>query len=55
MAYLESKDEYINLIESSDELKDIWKNYQDRNKYAEDINWDYIISSLKYLLNINFN
>ncbi len=53
LGYLESKDEYINLIKSSDELKDIWKNYQERNKYAKDIEWDDIILSIRYILNID--
>ena len=55
MAYLESSEEYINLIRNSPELKGIWKNYKNRNKYAEDIDWDDIIRSIEYLLNINFN
>ena len=53
LGYLESKDEYINLIKNSDELKNIWKNYQERNKYAKDIEWDDIILSIRYILNID--
>ena len=53
LGYLESKDKYINLIKSSDELKDIWKNYQERNKYAKDMEWDDIILSVRYILNID--
>lgn len=55
MAYLESSEEYINLVRNSLELRSIWKSYQDRNKYAEDIDWDDIIRSIEYLLNINSN
>ncbi len=55
MAYLKSCEEYINLIRNSPELRGIWKSYQDRNKYAEEIDWDDITSSLEYLLNINSN
>lgn len=32
------------------ELKEVGRNYQNRNKYAEEISWEEIISSLEYLL-----
>lgn len=49
--YLESYKKYIDLIRNSSELKEIWTNYQNKNKYAEEISWAEIISSLEYLLN----
>lgn len=51
--YLESCDKYVDLIDNSPELRGIWESYQNKNKYAEEIKWVQIISSLKYLLNIN--
>lgn len=51
--YLEACDKYVNLIDKSSELREIWKSYQNKNKYAEEIKWAQIISNLKYLLNIN--
>lgn len=49
--YLESYKKYIDLIRNSLELKEIWTNYQNKNKYAEKISWAEIISSMEYLLN----
>lgn len=49
--YLKSYKKYIVLISDSLELQEIWKNYQNKNKYAEEINWIEVISSLEYLLN----
>lgn len=51
--YLESYKRYIDLIKKSLELKEIWTNYQNKNKYAEEISWEEIISSLEYLLKDN--
>lgn len=48
--YLESYVKYVDLIDSSLELKEIWNNYQNKNKYAKEISWAEIILSLKYLL-----
>ena len=52
MAYLESSSKYISLIRNSPELKDIWRSYQGRNKYAREIEWNDIINGIEYLLNI---
>ena len=49
--YFTSYKKYINLISDSLDLQEIWKNYQNKNKYAEEINWIEVISSLEYLLN----
>lgn len=48
--YLEAYSEYVTLINDSDELKEIWTNYQNKNKYAENIQWDDIIESINLLL-----
>lgn len=45
--YLNNLDKYINEIESSSDLKHIWKNYQEKFIYAKDISYDDIINSLK--------
>lgn len=50
VVYLKSYKKYIDLISNSSELKEVWKNYQNKNKYAEEINWTEVIKSLKYLL-----
>lgn len=51
--YFESYEKYIDLISSSSELKRSWSNYQNKNKYAKEIIWVEIISSLEYLLSSN--
>lgn len=50
--YLESLDKYVELIKNSPELQDVWRNYQQRNKYAEDIEWGNIMKKLEYLLSM---
>lgn len=53
ITYLESCEKYVDLIANSQELKQVWSNYQNKNNYAEEISWMDIISSLKYLLKSN--
>lgn len=52
IAYLETHKKYIDLIRDSLELRGIWENYQNRNKYAQGIEWIDIMNSLEYLLSI---
>ena len=51
--YLKSYQKYIGLIRKSLELQEIWRNYQKKNKYAEEIAWTEIMSSLEYLVDDN--
>lgn len=48
--YLAAYSEYVALINDGDELKEVWTNYQHKNKYAENIQWNEIIESINLLL-----
>lgn len=48
--YLELKDEYLSVIRENLELKEVWRNYQEKYKYAKDINWEDIIKSIENLI-----
>lgn len=50
--FLESINEQIQSIENSDELKEIWKNYQSKFSYAEDISYEETIRVIKDIANI---
>lgn len=45
--YLEKIDEHIQSIENSEELKEIWKNYQGKFSYAKDIKYEDTIVVIK--------
>lgn len=45
--YLETVDIQIKNIENSNELKEIWKNYQNKFLYAQDINFEDTIITIK--------
>lgn len=50
--YLEAVDIQIKNIENSDELKEIWKNYQNKFSYAQDINFEDTIITIKEIANL---
>lgn len=50
--YLETVDIQINDIENSNELKEIWKNYQNKFSYAQDINFEDTIITIKEIANL---
>lgn len=52
--YLKNIDKQILEIENSEDLKEIWKNYQKKFSYANDINFENIISVIKELASLNF-
>lgn len=50
--YLETVDIQIKDIENSNELKEIWKNYQNKFSYAQDINFEDTIITIKEIANL---
>lgn len=50
--YLETVDIQIKNIENSNELKEIWKNYQNKFSYAQDINFEDTIITIKEIANL---
>ena len=42
----------INSLTENDNLKDLWSEYQNKNKYAKDISFEDIIYSVKIIVNI---
>jgi predicted nucleotidyltransferase component of viral defense system len=52
--YLENIDKQINEIENSDDLKEIWENYQNKFSYAKDISFKDTINEIKKIANIDF-
>ena len=53
--YLKNMDKQILEIENSADLKEIWKNYQKKFSYANDISFEDIISVIKELASLNFD
>lgn len=52
--YLKNIDKQMLEIENSEDLKEIWKNYQKKFSYANDISFEDIISVIKELASLNF-
>lgn len=52
---LESGDENMRAIESSEVLLELWHRYQSKNSYASDLNWEDGISSVKELYSKAFS
>lgn len=52
--YLKNIDKQMLEIENSEDLKEIWKNYQEKFSYANDISFEDIISVIKELASLNF-
>ena len=50
--YLENIDNRILEIEKSEDLQDIWKNYQDKFSYANEISFEDTINAIKELFNL---
>lgn len=50
--YLENIDNRILEIENSEDLQEIWKNYQDKFSYANEISFEDTINAIKELLNL---
>lgn len=50
--YLENIDSQINEIENSDDLKEIWNNYQNKFSYANDISFQDTIDVIKEIANV---
>ena len=42
----------INILTGNDNLKDLWSEYQNKNKYAKDISFEDIIDSVKVIVYI---
>lgn len=53
--YLKNMDKQILEIENSEDLKEVWKNYQNKFSYANDISFEDIISIIKELASLNFD
>lgn len=52
--YLKNIDKQIIEIENSEDLREIWKNYQKKFSYANEISFEDIISVIKELANLKF-
>ena len=52
--YLENINKVIPEIENSEDLQDIWANYQNKFVYAKDISFQDTISAIKEIANIGF-
>lgn len=52
--YLENIDKRISEIESSEDLKEIWKNYQNKFSYASDISFQDTINAVKEIASLGF-
>lgn len=50
LSYLQAKGDYLEMIRESQELKGLWVSYQNKNKYAQDIEWEEVIKNIKYLV-----
>lgn len=50
--YLENIDNQIKEIENSEDLKEIWNNYQDKFSYANDISYEDTINAIKDIAKI---
>ncbi|HOO25436.1 MAG TPA: nucleotidyl transferase AbiEii/AbiGii toxin family protein [Clostridiales bacterium] len=50
LSYLQAKGDYLEMIRESSELKELWVSYQNKNKYAQDIDWEEVIKNIKYLV-----
>ena len=50
--YLENIEKYMSEIENSEDLKEIWKNYQNKFSYAEDISYQDTINAIKEFIKI---
>ncbi|MDO4793634.1 MAG: nucleotidyl transferase AbiEii/AbiGii toxin family protein [Filifactor alocis] len=50
LIYLKEKDKYLNDIEKSKELQEIWQNYRRKNSYAKNLTWEKVIENLKKLI-----
>lgn len=51
MIYLENSYTYLNDIEKSKELQEIWENYRKKNFYAQNITWEEVMKNLNKLFN----
>ena len=52
--YLENINKVIPEIENSEDLQDIWANYQNKFVYAKDISFHDTIRAIKEIANIGF-
>ena len=50
--YLENIEKCMSEIENSEDLKEIWKNYQNKFSYAEDISYQDTINAIKEFIKI---
>ncbi len=50
--YINNSSKYINLIESDNQLKSFWHNYQDNYEYAKDITFEDTIKAIKIINDI---
>ena len=53
--YLENINKQINDIENSEDLKEIWANYQSKFSYANDISYEDTINAIKEIANLGFD
>lgn len=45
--YFINRNIYIDAIKESEDLRNIWKNYQRKNEYAKNISWEEILASIE--------
>ena len=45
--YFINRNIYIDAIKESEDLRNIWKNYQRKNDYAKNISWEEILASIE--------
>lgn len=53
--YLENIEKYMDEVENSEDLKEIWKNYQNKFSYARDISYQDTINAIREFIKIITN